>query len=292
MGEPEAGRRRWKQWLGYGAGGVLLVLALGFAVSGIDMAALRSAPPWAFGLLAGLVGANYVFTGLMFWNITLSFDAQPRVGIGRMLGLITASGLLNYIPMIRAGTWGRTVYLKQRHGLPVRQSVTILAIVLALTVAVVGGGGAILLLFPPAVRWGVVLGGLVLLTSLTPVVAPRCLRRPVIAGWGWLPWRTLDFAAAAGRLWLGMLIVGQPVDVADVVVLTSASLLVKIAGLTPNGLGLSEWVVAALSAAVTPIEASVAAAAALVDRAAEVLVTVVLGGLALVGLRQPQPTSA
>lgn len=280
------------RWLGYGLGGVLLALAVGFAVSGVEWGVLRSASPWQFGALAGLVVTNFVLTGLLFWSVTRTFDATPTVGPGRMIGLIAVSGLLNYVPVVRAGLWGRAAYLKKYHGLPVRQSLVVLGVVLVLTLIVVGGSGLVLLVCPPSWRWAVVAGGLLLATGSTSTLGKHLLRRQAKAGWTWVPLRGLDFAAAVGRLWLGMSIVGQSVGVADVAVLASASLLVKIAGLTPNGLGLSEWVVVALSAVVTPIEASAAAAAALVDRGAEVLVSLVLGGGALAWLRGGTPAGA
>lgn len=284
MSEPEAGRR-WKRWLGYGLGGALVLLAAGFAVSGVDWGVLRTASPWNFGAMAGLVGVNFIFTGLLFWSVTRTFDATPAVGRSRMIGLIAVSGLLNYLPVVRAGLWGRAAYLKKHHALPVRQSLVILGVVLALTAVVVGGSGLVLLVCPAGVRWPVATGVLIVATGFTSVAGRRLLRRRVVAGWTWVPLRVVDFAAAAGRLWLAMSVVGQPVGAADVAVLASASLLVKIVGLTPNGLGLSEWVVVALSMAVTPIEASVAAAAALIDRGAEVLVSVAAGGASLVALK-------
>ncbi|MEL7087004.1 MAG: hypothetical protein AAGL98_00945 [Planctomycetota bacterium] len=287
MSKPEAGQARWRRRLGYGLGGGLLALAVGFAVSGVDWDTLRSASPWALAALAGLVGVNYFVTGLLFWNITRTFDAEPTVRATRMIGLIAVSGLLNYVPVVRAGLWGRAAYLKKHHGLPVRQSLIILGVVLALTAVVVGGAGLVMMLGPASWRWPALAGGLLLATVITPTLAERLLRRPVAAGWAWVPLRTIDFAAAAGRLGLALAIVGQSADAAEVLVLASASLLVKIAGLTPNGLGLSEWAVVALSAAVTPIEASAAAAAALLDRGAEVLVSIALGGTALVWLRKP-----
>ena len=166
-----------------------------------------------------------------------------------------------------------------------RQSLVILGVVLVLTALVVGGSGLLLLVCPASVRWPFTAGVLLVATVLAPTLGRRLLRRPVWAGWAWVPLRVLDFVAAAGRLGLALVVVGQPVSAADVAVLASASLLVKIAGLTPNGLGLSEWAVVALSAAVTPIEASAAAAAALMDRAAEVLVSVAMGGASLWALR-------
>ena len=44
-------------------------------------------------------------TGLLFWVVTLSFDADPPVGPLKMTQVIAASSLLSYLPL-EAGTVG------------------------------------------------------------------------------------------------------------------------------------------------------------------------------------------
>lgn len=270
----------------------LLALAVWFAGRGMDWAVLRQARPGDLAMLAGLVGVNLLATAGVFWLITLSFHARPRVGYGVMLELIAASSLLNYIPGIRPGLWGRAAYLKARHGLPVGQSVVILGCVLGL--AVVGAGAAMGLLVTPrdgaaeaAPPWGwvVFLGGVVVLSFVTPRVAATVLRRRVVMGWLWLPLRVVDLLAAAGRLWLAFRIVGQPIGFDAAVLAGAAALLVRLAGVTPNGLGLSEWVVAGLTGVLEPVSAATGAAAALVDRAVEVAVVVVAGMVGVARVR-------
>ena len=104
-----------------------------------------------------------------------------------------------------------------------------------------------------------------------PGVGPRA--------WAWIPLRTLDLAAATGRTALAFAAVGQPLTVGQATLLASSATLVRLTGLTPNGLGLSEWVVAGLAAALSPVDAALAAAAALLDRAIEVAVSVAAGGV-------------
>ncbi len=79
---------------------------------------LNANPMWVIALATAVVG-QLLLTGLLFWVVTLSFDAQPPVGPVRMIQVIAASSLLSYLPL-EAGFLGRTAYLKLRHGLPVR----------------------------------------------------------------------------------------------------------------------------------------------------------------------------
>ncbi|MEM6458111.1 MAG: lysylphosphatidylglycerol synthase domain-containing protein [Planctomycetota bacterium] len=292
MGHSDAERRLlkafrtagWVLGLGLLAGAVVFA-AVGVAGSGLEVAVNES--PGALSAVVGLVGVNLLLTAALFWAVTRGFDAEPPVPYGRMLALTAASGLLNYVPAVRAGLWGRAAYLRRFHGLAVRQSVLSLGVVLGLAVVVVGGVGSVLLVGGPA-RWWLAAAWVGLATMTAGPVAERVLRRPMGAAWPWA-WaglRALDLAAAAGRLWLAMRVVGAEVGFGDAVVLASASLLVKLVGLTPNGLGLSEWVVAALGAAVAPVEAATAAAAALLDRAAEAVVLVGGGTAGLWTLRR------
>lgn len=269
----------WRRWA-YALGVLLVLLAGAMAWPGVDLTALKQAPGWSFFAIGGLVLLNLVLTAALFWSVTKSFDAQPPVPLGRMTTLIALSGLLNYIPVIRAGLWGRAAYLKARHGLPVHQSVEILGVVLALAVLVLGGVSVGVLVFPAAHRWLLLAGLLLLLTAATPILANAFFWRPIRGGWVWVPLRTLDLAVTAGRLWLALWVLGVQAGPGEVLLLASGSLLVKLTGLTPNGLGLSEWAVAAMSAELTDIAAPVAAGAALLDRGIEVLVSLTAGGVA------------
>jgi len=139
---------------------------------------------------------------------------------------------------------------------------------------------------PGGWRWGAALAAVLVLTVLTRPLGGRLLGR-VVPTWGWwAPLRTVDLAVSAGRLWLAFEVMGAPIGYGDAVVAASASLLVKLAGLTPNGLGLSEWAVAALSSALAPVSTATGAAAALLDRAAEAVVLIVAGSISAWWLRK------
>lgn len=264
----------------------MLALAVGYALAGVDVAVIGKAPGWMFASLAGLVLVNLLLTAGLFWSVTRSFAAKPAVGVGTMTALIAVSGVLNYIPVVRAGLWGRAAYLKKYHGLAVRDSVVVLGVVFGLAVAVLGTVSLVLLVSPEGVKAWACGGALLVQPAIGPRVWGKALRRPTAGAWMWVPLRSLDLAAAAGRLWLAFGVVGVELTWADAALLASANLIVKLVGLTPNGLGVSEWVVAALSAAMMPIEAATAAAAALVDRTAEVVVMLAAGALGALWLKR------
>lgn len=265
---------------------VLLAFAIIFALRGIDYGVLSHASWSVLAPMAILVAANLIVTGLLFWAVTLSFDARPVVSVRRMIELICVSALLNYVPVVRPGLWGRVAYLKARHDLPLKQSLLILLLVMAVAVAVSAAGTlTIAPIGPPAARWAVVAGIFALLTLFTGPTARRLIRRRVVMPWLWIPLRVLDLLAVAGRLWLAFRVMGQPISYDQAVVAAAAALLVRLAGLTPNGLGLSEWAVAALAHAMAPVSTAVGVAAALLDRAVEVVVILIAAGLSAPGLR-------
>jgi uncharacterized membrane protein YbhN (UPF0104 family) len=97
------------------------------------------------------------------------------------------------------------------------------------------------------------------------------------AAWAWLPLRVADLIVGSFRLWLCFRIAGHPLAFDQVVVAAAAGILVSLLGVTPNGLGLREWVVAALAAVLAPVSSAAGLLAALLDRAAEILVILPTG---------------
>ena len=283
---------RWRKIGGTVLGLALLAGAVAVAARGVDVAALRAAPVWVLPAIAAGVGVNLLATAALMLLITRGFPGGEAVRWGEMVALTAWSGLLNYVPVIRAGLWGRAAYLKRVHGLAVRDSVVILLITLGLAGVVLGGLGVLGLMLRGWWFWG----GAAVAVAVLAGATVWGTRRPQAAGlrgsaWAWVPLRLLDLAAAAGRLWLGFYAVGHVITVREAVVLTCASLLVKLTGLTPNGLGLSEWTVAAVAAAVSPVSAASAAAAALVDRAIEIIIAVAAGLAGWAALRRSRSTT-
>ncbi|MEM7577859.1 MAG: lysylphosphatidylglycerol synthase domain-containing protein [Planctomycetota bacterium] len=294
-------RPLWLRVLGWPLGLAALGAAVWFAAQQVDGAILAAVPPATLAAMTGLVLANLVLSGLLFWSVHRVLPAEKPVPAITMVGLVAGSALLNYLPAIRAGLFGRAAYLKKWHGIALRDSGWALLIVMAVTAGVfaaVAGPWLILRLSTPdghtahGLGWfGCVLATLALLPGLRFALASFFAgKRDLATGSTWSPWlwlagwialRTTDLLSATGRLWLAFAALGSPIGFTEALVLSAASLLVRLIGLTPNGLGLSEWTVAALSSVLSPAESGVAAAAALLDRAVEVVAVIVLGGGAI-----------
>ncbi|MAE66821.1 MAG: hypothetical protein CMJ18_21390 [Phycisphaeraceae bacterium] len=272
--------------LGAAAGLALVGLAVWHAVTRLDLGVLRGAPAWPVAAMAAAMLLNLAFTGALFWVVTLGFDAAPSVGPVRMTRLIAASNLLNYLPL-RPGLFGRAVYLKARHGLPVRQSMVIwlLVMISGVVVYVVLGGAALLTPSLGAVVVPVAALLLVASSALTGPIARRALRRRVVGGWSWLPLKTADLLVDALRLWMAMRVIGVAPPIGDVVMASAAAMLVGMWGLTPNGLGVREWTVALLLGATASMASEQAMTAVLIDRAVQIAVMVPAGLWSMYGLR-------
>lgn len=272
----------------------LMGAAVVFAFRGVDAGAVaRRVADGGVGrpaAIGALVGLNLLATAWLAGSLTACFGPRPPVPPGRMMRLIAASQLLNYLPAVRAGLVGRAGFLKRYHGLRLRDSGYVLLLTLGLTaatLAVASAGPLLVATLRAEPRWawaGSALG----LIVLTLGVAAAGRRLPGVGprAWAWVPLRALDLAAATGRIALAFAAVGQPLTVGQATLLASGATLVRLTGLTPNGLGLSEWVVAGLAATLAPVDAALAAAAALLDRAVEVAVSVVAGLWAVMGLRR------
>ncbi len=292
-------RPLWLRVAGWGVGLVALAAVVWFAGRQVDPAALRSVSPGVLAAMAGLVAGNLVLSGLLFASVQRVFPSDRPVGARTMILLVAGSALLNYLPAIRAGLLGRAAYLKKTHGVALRDSAWAMLVVTALTAGVfatVAGPWLILRLATPdgqtahGLGWFVCIAATLALVPGLRFALANLLRRTAtqpgpsqglrstVTVAVWVALRTTDLLVATGRLWLAFGALGAPIGVAEALVLSAASLLVRLIGLTPNGLGLSEWAVAALSVALTPAESAVAAAAALLDRAVEIVVVIIAGG--------------
>lgn len=279
---------------------------------------LEDAPP-VLGMAVS-VAAALVLAAELFGLALRLFPHDPPVSRGRMLRLVAVSAVLNFLPLPRAGAWGRAAYLKAKHGLSLRASLVTLGMVLGVSVAVFAVVAGTLVLtgsFSDAARLSAAAGGVVGL-SLACGLVSRAHRRaaPVRGGarpglgeghlgeghlaeghlWAWPLLRAADLVLGALRLTLACGVVGAPLSLPDALLLASGGLLARLVGLTPNGLGLSEAVVTALAAVLTPLETAVVAAATLLDRVVEVAVVALAAAAARpVGLlgtgRSPEPSS-
>lgn len=271
MATSPTGWRRIVRIMGLVVAVALLAAAVWVATAQVDWTVLREASPWQLATVGAAVVVNIGLTAALFWTITCSFDTRPAVDLSRMAALIAVSNLLNYLPLIRAGLFGRAAYLKAKHQLPLHQSVVILAVVLVLAVVVLGAATVVLLVVPAGWRWWVLVGVMLVLTGVTRPTGQWLLRRPLVSPGWWVPLRVADTLVSAFRLWVAFSVMGVPISYTDAVVIGAGGLLMRLIGLTPNGLGLSEWAVAGLTSALTPVSTAAGAAAALLDRAVEVV---------------------
>ena len=279
-----AWRHVWRL-IGLGAGVAMLAWALAMAMRLVDLRPLGQAQAGELTVLAIAVGANLFLSGLLFWAITLAFDAQPPVRLTRMTQLLCASWLINYLPF-HPGWIGRAAYLKRRHDLPLAQSAVISAIGFSCGVVVVATAAAITWIQPV---WGQPLIGAVVLigaSSLTGRLAQRLIRRDIVYSWTWLPIRVMLLLAKSLRLWIAFSMVGYPIPFHQAVTVSAIGLLVDLLGITPNGLGFCEWVVGGMTQAMTAVEGSAGLAAALIDRAVEALIVAIVGLLSVWQLKR------
>ncbi len=236
---------------------------------------------WPILGMAAAVALALVLSAELFGLTLRLFPHDPRVSRLLMLRLVAVSALLNYLPLPRAGAWGRAAYLKTRHGFALGSSLVSLALVLAVSVSVYAVVSGTLLLTEGDGRLNRLayaasgVAGLCLVSALLPVAGGWT--RVIAPGrlWAWPLLRVGDLLLAAVRLVLACHVVGVELSLANALLLASGGLLTRLVGLTPNGLGLSEATIAALAAALTPLESSVVAAAALVDRGVEAAVVAV-----------------
>ncbi len=270
---------------------VLLGSAVWFGSRGFEAHVLIALTWRSVAVLAGLVLLSFVVSGMLFSVVTRGFAHQPAVPVRTMTALVMASGLLNYIPALHPGLWGRAAYLRRYHRLLVRDSVVIQLLVIAVALAVLASVAGALVL----TRWLELGAAWQWLTAFVAVgvvsVAMLSIRRCALlrahrSVWLWPMYRWVDLLATAMRLLIAFEVLGVEVTYMDVVLMASGSLLVRLVGLTPNGLGLSEWTVSVLSAVINPGTQAAAAAAALLDRAVEFLVTCVCGGVSLMWLKR------
>ena len=294
-------RQPWARAAGWALGLALLAALLAWAAGPLRAASAGLTPADAFPLAgaAACVLASLAATSLLLSGLLRLFEHAPPVPRFTMFRLVVLSGLLNGLPLPRAGLWGRAAYLKARHGLSLRDSLRTLGLVAALSVAVLGvvAGGLLLTRgLSPGLRLAAAGGGVlgvcacgVAAARLWPGGWPEVGSGGAGSGGVWVLLRGLDLLAAAGRTALTLQVVGVGVGLPDALLLASGGLFVRLLGLTPNGIGLSEAAVAALAGAFTPVAAADAAAAALLDRAVELLTLLALAPLTG-GLRGPATT--
>ncbi len=271
----------WRKVAGYITGVVLIAAA--FAAmrgrGGIDavVATLRAAEWWQLAVLALFPLLSWLLTSLMFLVFTRRYGP---VGLVEMTALIGASWLLNYLPM-QPGLFGRAAYQKTENGIAIGQSVKVILLSVATTIACAilmplcvlaagqrGTGWTILVILAPLVTM-LLAGGALGLQS------PRGFAWRLFIG---AACRYADMAVAAVRYFVvfGMLEPSAGVDAARAAKIAAGA---QVANLPPIPFGLREWAVEFLS-----IGNGSGLRVDLLNRASEMLVAIGVGMVSAVWL--------
>jgi len=229
---------------------------------------------------------NWITVSAGFWVLTAQYGARERrVGFGEMAALTGSAWLLNYLPF-KAGLIGRVAYHKTVNGVGIADSVRVLAISIAasgvataalIAVAVVVKPGwspalAVSLMLAPAL----VSGALALWLKTRPGELWRLA--------ACLMFRSLDVLVWTARYGVVFALIGRPLTAGQAAAVAGCSQATLVIPLTGNALGLREWVVGWAASSLpswfgsaVPGEMATGLAADLVNRAAEVVVSVVVG---------------
>lgn len=288
---PTPARGNLRRALATLAGVALLAAAVWACLrAGIDPARawsqIRQADPFLVVALFALPLASWACTTGCFWALTLR---HGRVGAVEMSALMSASWLLNYLPL-KPGLAGRVAYHKAVNGIDVKSSIQVVGLAIACAGVSIAAGLLIATVVRPA--WGAwatagalasplaVTGGMYALIRLGP---PKHRHRGmrVLA----LCFRYGDLLAWAGRYLVAFELMGRSITPREALAIAAVSQAATLVPLIGNGLGLREWAVG-LAAASLPAwfagaggrpEVALGLGADLLNRTAEVLVALPAG---------------
>jgi len=274
---PEPEPRRSPLWLriaGFAFGLACLLAAISVARDTREqfdaaLASLRAPAPLLVAAVLSAVLVGLFLSGSLFWLLVRRF---ARVPFGEMQAVISASGLLNYLPF-KPGFVGRIAYLRGRHGVRVPDSIRMIVEALALT----GISAVISTLTLVALRAAGLDGGWSLLACVLPALLalqPRG-RMMLLA----LAVRQAEFSLWIARYWIVFRLVGAPIGLDTAVVLAAISVISSLIPFISNGLGVREWAVGLLTPLITgdAVGASQAIVAELAHRTLELAVFVPAG---------------
>ncbi len=256
------------------AGAVFMVWHQRHAVT-TALEAIRHPSPWLVMLLLASVAGNVIFTGLLF-RVLLS--RYGTVGWGEMQAVIASATLINYLPA-RPGLFSRIAYHRAVNRIRVIDSTktVIQSALLSLFTAIYLIGAALFGGNHLVTIW-------VIVTSPVPLLIIGSFRT------GWRIWclaaliRYVEFFIWAVRYYAAFALIGFPLSPSSSLIFASVSILASLIPLVSNGLGIREWVVGLLAPVLTTLELSWGVTAELVNRAAELIVIMILGLLGMAWL--------
>ena len=271
------------------------------------LAALGNVSPLQIALLILLAFAGLLAQTEQFRAALTVTDTE--MGMVEATGLTAVNTMANYYIPARGGAVVRGVYMNTVHDMAASAYVvlTVATVAAGLGVAAIAGlGASIVLSFTDAdVGWevfaafvGVVVllgAGLVVTLAGGKIFArseriSRFVGRlgTVVALWRSKPraaallvfWTVVVLVAQSARLFVAFDSVGAQVDVLEMVLIGSLVSVSFVISLTPGNLGIKEGVTV-VAAAIVGVETNVALVASLVDRGAALIVTFIVGLIAL-----------
>ncbi len=259
--------------------GVLLLLAAIVMIARqrevIDAArAALHDPDWRLvAMLAGAIVGNYLLSGLMFSVLIRPFG---RVGLLEMQAVVAAASLINFLPL-RPGPFGRVAYHTVVNRIPVRDATRVMieGVVMTIIAAVLLAVTVGLSRFAGTTVWIMALTPAVLLASMTAIDAPR--RRILLA----LLLRYLDVMLWAIRYIAAFALLGRELGLDAALALATISVIATMVPFFSNGLGLREWAVGLVAPLITAHQLELGLTAELINRAVEIVMVLILGGIAI-----------
>lgn len=265
--------------------------------------ALFSVSPLAMATIVLVSFVVTVLNGAQFNEAARTYGLQlSRI---EWYGLSITNTMLNYALPARGGTLARAAYMKSRYGLSLTRFASLTAssqllmlataclLGLALSLWVTSEGSAV----PIGVYATLLglLGGVVVIYALVTRVRPSTMDKSRWRGrlgtfadgfrdWSRSPASAFRYIALGVvwamlqgiRLWLAFAAIGVEVSVGHILLIQSLVVVSGTLSVIPGNLGLKEGVTA-LGAALLGLDPSLALVASLLDRAAALVVTVVLG---------------
>lgn len=239
-------------------------------------------------LLLGGVALNVVLAAVV---LHLLMSRYGRIGVVEMQALIAAVTLLNFLPL-RPGFAGRMAYHKTVNGIAVRDSIRVsiqaallgvgVAAYLAVALTIIGatGGSIMLAVVPPA--------PLLALSALLWRNRPCSLW--LVAG----AIRFVEVMIWAGRYFAVFALIGSPVRFEAAIAFACLGTIANMVPLVSNGLGLREWGVGLASPWLGGLATAIGLTADLVNRAAELLVALIVGsmGFLVLGMQHQRRRAA
>ncbi|MEQ9460131.1 MAG: lysylphosphatidylglycerol synthase domain-containing protein [Phycisphaeraceae bacterium] len=250
--------------------------------------ALQHAQPaphlWFIGGL--LVLTNFALTGILWWIVHHPLPASKPVSIPTMTGLMVASSLLNLVPGPRLGLLGRSIFLKRIHGILLKDSSLAIGWLLLMT-TVIFPLAAIPLLVDPTTGYTLWLIALPLVAWPSAILVHHYVHTatfPAVLACLFL--RSAEIMAQALRLLVAARLIGLDLSLETALALSIVGLTTRLAAITPNGLGLTEAAMALSASWLSGFDANQIAAAALIDRAIETTLTILIGLPCMIPIRR------